>query len=651
IVEGNSFVDESMLTGESRPVQKASGDTIIGATLNTNGSFVFRTTRVGRDTTLAQIVRLVDEAQGSKAPMQRLADTIASYFVPVILILAGLTFAGWLIFGPSLTLALTAAISVLIIACPCALGLATPTAIMVGTGKAAELGILIRGGDALEQARTVDTIVLDKTGTLTRGKPEVSQILAVGDWTQNELLRLAAAAEISSEHPLGEAIVARARSLAVELPKADHFESVTGKGVVALVDGHELAIGNVALMQQQNVALDGLLERGMEFARDGATPIYLAIDGSIAGILAVADTLKPESRAAVEELSALGLDVWMLTGDNSVAAEAMAREVGIEHVIADVLPEQKAAQIKSLQANGKIVAMVGDGINDAPALAQADLGIAIGTGADVAMAASDITLIGGDLRSIVTAIALSRKTVGVIKQGLFWAFGYNVLLVPVAMGVLYPFTHVLLSPMLAAAAMAMSSVSVVTNALRLRRFRAPATAREIARPALTTRLGEYAYLVGIAVLALLIGTGALAASAKTGAMDSMSTGATESTSGALLADRSITIDATDQLRFIPSSITVRTGETIAFTISNLGTTEHEFVIGNAQFQQEHEKDMEGGNTSQGMADMGDNGVDVPAGKTATLVYTFKQPGTLYYACHIAGHYAAGMQGTITVSGS
>jgi len=511
VTEGRSTLDESMLTGESLPVEKGPGDTVIGATLNKTGSFVFRATKVGKDTTLAQIVRLVEEAQGSKAPMQRLADTIAGYFVPAVLALAALTFVGWLVFGPEprLSYALQTAIAVLIIACPCALGLATPTAIMVGTGKAAEYGILIRGGEALEQARKIDTIVLDKTGTLTRGKPTVTQVVSRGALTEAELLRLAAAAEVGSEHPLGEAIVGRAREQQLELPGAERFQAVAGKGVQATVDGHELLLGNRALMDQSGVSLDGLAGQADDLAREGATPMYVALDGQGAGLIAVADTLKPESREAVEQLAALGLEVWMLTGDNQATAQAIAHQVGIEHVLAEVLPEQKAEKVKALQAQGRVVAMVGDGINDAPALAQADLGIAIGTGTDVAMAASDITLVGGDLRTIVTAIALSRKTVGVIKQGLFWAFAYNVLLIPVAMGALYAFFGVLLNPVLAAAAMAMSSVSVVTNALRLRGFRPPRSAQAILHPPLGERIREYAYLVVIALLGLAVGAGAL----------------------------------------------------------------------------------------------------------------------------------------------
>jgi Cu+-exporting ATPase len=510
IVEGSSALDESMLTGEPLPIEKTAGDTVIGATLNKTGSFVFRATKVGADTTLAQIVRLVEEAQGSKAPMQRLVDTIAGYFVPAVIGAATLTFLFWLVAGPEtgrVAFAISTAIAVLIIACPCALGLATPTAIMVGTGKAAELGVLIRGGEALEQARRIDTIVLDKTGTLTRGKPAVTGVHLANGLAEPELLRLAAAAEVGSEHPLGEAIVARAREMALDLPKPEAFQSITGQGVQAQVAGREVVLGNRALMERFGVRLDDLVERAQEIARGGATPMFVAVGGQPVGVIAVADTLKPESADAVAQLKALGLEVWMLTGDNRATAETIAGEVGIEHVLAEVLPHEKAEKIKELQAQGRVVAMVGDGINDAPALAQADLGIAIGTGTDVAMAASDITLIGGDLRTIVSAIALSRRTVATIKQGLGWAFAYNVLLIPVAMGALYPFFGILLDPVLAAAAMAMSSVSVVTNALRLRGFKRPATAGEILHPPPRARIGEAAYLVGVAALALSVGAG------------------------------------------------------------------------------------------------------------------------------------------------
>ncbi|MEZ4495682.1 MAG: copper-translocating P-type ATPase [Thermomicrobiales bacterium] len=500
-----------MITGESLPVEKSPGDQVIGATINTTGSFLFRATRVGRDTTLAQIVRLVENAQGSKAPMQRLADTIAGYFVPAVLGLAALTFVTWMIWGPDpqLTFAITAMVSVLVIACPCALGLAAPTAIMVGTGKAAENGILVRGGEALEQTRRIDTIVLDKTGTLTRGKPAVTKILPYNGWNDWDVLRLTAAMEVNSEHPLGEAIVERARQLGIDLPATEAFDSITGQGVTATVDGHQMLAGNLKLMSSNGVPIAAVAIESATLAKEGATPLFVAIDGEIAGVIALADTLKPETPEAIAQLKALGLDVWMLTGDNKGTAEAIAHSAGIDQVIAEVLPEQKSAKIQELQAQGKIVAMVGDGINDAPALAQADLGIAMGAGTDVAMAASDITLIGGDLRSIVTSIALSRRTVGTIKQGLFWAFAYNIALIPVAMGVLYPRWEILLTPVLAAAAMAMSSVSVVTNALRLRRFKRPESAEAILHPPVRERIADWGYLVAIGLIAIAIGAGAL----------------------------------------------------------------------------------------------------------------------------------------------
>jgi Cu+-exporting ATPase len=643
IEEGRSAVDESMLTGESLPVEKSPGDVVIGATLNKTGSFIFRATKVGRDTTLAQIVRLVEQAQGSKAPMQRLADRISEVFVPAILVLAALTFVGWMLVGPEprVTLALQAAISVLIIACPCALGLATPTAIMVGTGKAAEYGILIRGGEALEGARRVNTIVLDKTGTLTRGKPAVTQILTSNGLGENELLRLAAAAEVGSEHPLGEAIVSRAQELQLELPAAQHFQAFAGRGIQAQVDGREVLLGTRALLEDYGIYLDGLADSADTLGQGGATPMYVAVGDQAVGLIAVADTLRPESRAAVDQLKALGLEVRMLTGDNAATAQAIARQAGIDRVLAEVLPDQKAEKVQALEAAGRVVAMVGDGINDAPALAQADLGIAIGTGTDVAMAASDITLIGSDLRSIVTAIALSRKTVSVIKQGLFWAFAYNVVLIPVAMGVLYPLFGVLLNPVLAAAAMAMSSVSVVTNALRLRGFKRPESAQSILRPSIRERISEYAYLVGIAIVALTIGAAALFF-----ARESM---AKPVSMGVVAADtrpvsRTIKIQTTDALRFTPDQVSVNAGDTVAFEITNSGAVPHEFFVGTQAEQQAHETEMSGGSNMMDEP----NAVAVPAGGTARLVYTFDQPGTLEYGCHVPGHYAAGMLGTITV---
>jgi Cu+-exporting ATPase len=461
-------------------------------------------------------------------------------------------------------------------------------------------------------------------------------------------LRLAAAAEVGSEHPLGEAIVARARELEIELPKADHFEAIAGQGVRARIEGRELLLGNRALMRDYGVKLDELVEQADQLAQGGATALYVALNRRGAGLIAVADTLKPESSEAVAELEALGMEVWMLTGDNQATAVAIARQAGITQLVAEVPPEQKAYKIAELQAQGKVVAMVGDGINDAPALAQADLGIAIGTGTDVAMAASDVTLIGGDLRTIVTAIALSRKTVGVIKQGLFWAFAYNVLLIPVAMGALYPVLGVLLSPVLAAAAMAMSSVSVVTNALRLRGFRRPNSPAEILNPSIRSRVTEYAYLIGIATVALVVGAAALAFT-RDNASAAMNQPMTSASPSAIRQpDRTVLLSTTDQLRFMPDSLNVRAGDTVAFVVTNPGTVAHDFVIGNENAQQAHERQMAVGATD-GM--LGGSSIEVPAGATATLVYTFDQPGTLLFGCHVPGHYAAGMRGTITVTSS
>jgi P-type Cu+ transporter len=511
VESGASHVDESMLTGESLPVAKAPGAVVIGGTLNGSGTFTFRATRVGRDTMLAQIVRLVEEAQGSKAPIQRLADVIASYFVPAVMALAALTFALWFVFGPEprFTLALVSFIAVLIIACPCALGLATPTAIMVGTGKGAEYGVLIRGGEALENAHRINSIILDKTGTLTRGRPEVTDVLPLGGLSATELLRFAAAVERGSEHPLAEAIVRHAQAGGLNLPVATDFAAVAGHGVRASVEGRAVLVGAARLLALEGIDAGPAVHEAERLAAEGKTPMYVVRDGAVAGVIAVADTLKPESAAAVREMRALGLDVWMLTGDNRATAATIARAVGIDHVLAEVLPAEKAAKVQELQSRGRVVAMVGDGVNDAPALARADLGIAIGAGADVAIEASDITLVGGDLRGVVTAIALSRRTISVIRQNLFWAFFYNVLLIPVAAGALFPFFGVQLNPIMAAAAMALSSVSVVTNSLRLRGFRPPASAEEIRNPRLRTRVAEWSYLVGLGVVALIIGGASL----------------------------------------------------------------------------------------------------------------------------------------------
>lgn len=472
--DGASAVDESMLTGESLPVEKRPGDSVIGATLNRVGRFTFEATKVGRETVLAQIIRLVEEAQGSKAPIQRLADTVASVFVPTVIGIAVATFLVWLAVGPppAFLYALLNCVAVLIIACPCALGLATPTAIMVGTGKGAELGILIRSGESLEQAHRIGTIVFDKTGTLTRGEPEVTDVISQqpSAISQQDILRLAAGLERGSEHPLAEAIVSRAKAAGLPVGAPDEFEAVPGQGVRGLVEGRQVLLGNQKLLQDAGIRMDGLGEVAGELAAAGRTPVFLAVDGEAAGVLGVADTLKPHSAEAVAALRRLGIDVVMLTGDHRRTAEAIARQAGIDRVLAEVLPDQKAAEVKRLQAEGRVVAMVGDGINDAPALAQADVGMALGTGTDVAMEAADITLIRGDLRSVVTAIQLSRRTLRTIRQNLFWAFFYNVLGIPIAAGALYPVFGILLDPMLASAAMALSSVSVVSNSLRLRRF-------------------------------------------------------------------------------------------------------------------------------------------------------------------------------------
>ena len=473
VVDGRSAVDESMVTGESMPVGKTPGDEVIGGTLNGPGSFTYRATRVGADTVLARIVRLVQDAQGSRAPIQRLADRVTGVFVPLVIAAAGVTFVAWLVFGPqpAFNLALVNTIAVLIIACPCALGLATPTSIMVGTGKGAEHGILFRSAEALERLHAIDTLVLDKTGTLTEGRPRVSDVIRAADApSEDDLLALAAAAERGSEHPLGDAIVRQARDLTLQTSVASWFEALPGQGVRAIVDGHDLRLGRSSFVGPADPSLAAAAER---LSAAGRTPVHVAIDGRAAAVIGIADTLKVGSAAAVAELGRLGLSVVMLTGDDARTAQGIAGEAGVDRVIADIRPEEKAAQVRALQAAGHSVAMVGDGVNDAPALAAADVGVAIGTGTDVAIESAAVTLMSGDLRGLVTAIALSRATMRNIRQNLFWAFAYNVVLIPVAMGALYPVAGILLDPILAAAAMALSSVTVVSNALRLRRFRAP----------------------------------------------------------------------------------------------------------------------------------------------------------------------------------
>ena len=483
ILEGDSAIDESIVTGESVPVDKKAGDHVIGSSVNKTGAFTFRATKVGRDTALAQIVRMVEQAQSSKPPIGRLVDKISSYFVPSVMILGVLTFLAWFNFGPqpALNYAVVTMVAVLVIACPCALGLATPISLMVGVGKAAENGVLIRNGEALETASRLTTIVLDKTGTITKGKPELTDVLPLKGYTEEELLRLAAVADRRSEHPLAQAIVKGARDRGVKVGEPEVFNAIPGHGVEASVEGRRIFVGNRKLMERENISLSEFEEGAARLADEGKTPMFVAVEGKPAGLIAVADTIKEDSIAAVRALERMGLEVVMITGDNARTAQAIARQAGIRRVLADVLPEEKARQVELLQAEGssekerggrgaRLVGMVGDGINDAPALAQADIGFAIGTGTDVAIEAADITLVGGSLRGVVTAIEVSRATLGNIKQNLFGAFIYNVLGIPVAAGILYPVFGVLLSPIIAGAAMAASSITVVTNANRLRFF-------------------------------------------------------------------------------------------------------------------------------------------------------------------------------------
>jgi Cu+-exporting ATPase len=612
VVEGMSAVDESMLTGEPIPSTKAAGDEVIGATVNTTGSFVMRATRVGRDTALARIVELVQRAQGSKAPIQRLADRISEVFVPAVIVVAVLTFAIWFAAGPEprLTLALTAFIGVVVIACPCAMGLATPTAIMVGTGKGAETGILVRGGEALEAAGRVDTVVLDKTGTLTLGRPAVTAVVPAPGFDSDRVLDLAASLETGSEHPLGEAIVRRARETELGFAKVDGFEAIVGRGVRGTIDGAEVIVGSRRLSEERGVDLASVAQAAGLAAAEGATVVFVAVDGIAAGLVAISDPVKAESRQAVAELRQAGLDVWLLTGDARATAEAVARQVGIpmHQVIAEVLPGDKDAMIQRLQAKGRRVAMVGDGINDAPALARADLGVAIGTGADVAIEASDITLVGGDPRLVASAIGLSRATVRVIRQNLFWAFAYNVVLIPVAMGVLYPAFGIMLSPALAAGAMAISSVSVVTNSLRLRSVDVrPGHATPLRRgPMGVVRDG--AFLVVVALIGLALAGGVLAADRAVNA-------------GLPL----IQVTARD-MRFEPAEVRIRAGEWVVLEFTNEDTVVHDWMV-------------------EGVPNL-----DVPArpGQTSRLRFVLDRPGTYMVICSIPGHAEAGMTGELMV---
>jgi P-type Cu+ transporter len=591
VVEGMSAIDESMLTGEPIPATKNPGDEVIGATINTMGSFVMRATRVGRDTALARIVELVQRAQGSKAPIQRMADRISEVFVPAVLLVAAATFVIWFVFGPEprITLALTAFIGVVIIACPCAMGLATPTAIMVGTGKGAEVGILVRGGEALEAAGRIDTVVMDKTGTLTLGRPAVTAVTAAPGFDEVRVLDLAASLETGSEHPLGEAIVRKARETELGFAKADGFEAVVGRGVRGVIDGAEVIVGSRRMVEERGIDLAALSEPAENVAADGGTVVFVAVDGVPAGMIAITDPVKAESAEAVRELHAAGLQVWLLTGDQRATAEAVARQVGIpaDRVVAEVLPGDKDATIERLQAEGRKVAMVGDGINDAPALARADLGVAIGTGADVAIEASDITLVGGDPRLVASAIGLSKATIRVIRQNLFWAFAYNVLLIPVAMGVLYPAFGITLNPALAAAAMALSSVSVVTNSLRLRKVDVrPGHVKQLRRgPIGIVRDGAFLLVIGLIGLALA--------------------------GGVLAADRAVnaslpTITVTAGAGgTVPQNVEVTAGEWHVLEFVNTDTVVHDWMV-------------------EGVPNL-----DVVArpGQTATLRFQLSEPGT------------------------
>jgi len=473
VTQGHTAIDESMLTGESMPVDKKDGDPVYTASLNTTGTIRFKAEKIGSDTALAQIIRLVEDAQGSKAPIAQMADIVSGYFVPVVCVIALIAGIAWYFgTGGDLAFALTIFIAVLVIACPCALGLATPTAIMVGTGKGAENGILIKGGEALETAHKISTIIFDKTGTITEGKPTVTDVLAIDGIGKEYLLQVTASAEKGSEHPLAQAIVHGAEDMGLELFDVENFESLTGRGIEAKIGGKAVLAGNRKLMDERGISLAGLENESDRLAEEGKTPMYVALDGELSGVVAVADVVKQSSRAAIESLHRIGIEVAMITGDNKKTAAAIARQVGIDRVLAEVLPQDKSNEVRKLQTEGRKVAMVGDGINDAPALAQADIGIAIGSGTDVAMESADIVLMRSDLMDVPTAIQLSKRTIRNIKQNLFWAFGYNIIGIPVAAGVLYLFGGPLLNPIFAAAAMSLSSVSVLTNALRLKRFKA-----------------------------------------------------------------------------------------------------------------------------------------------------------------------------------
>jgi P-type Cu+ transporter len=617
VVEGASAIDASMLTGEAVPVDVAPGSEVVGATLNTTGTFLMRATRVGRDTALARIVELVSRAQGSKAPIQRLADRVAERFIPLVLVVAVATFAAWFLFGPEprATLALTAFIGVVVVACPCAMGLATPTAIMVGTGRGAEAGILIRGGEALEIAHRVDTVVFDKTGTLTLGRPAVSGIVAAPGFDAPTVLALAGAVERGSEHPLGAAIVAKAIERGIELVSVVDFEAVVGggaRGIVAEgIERRRVVIGNARLMRSDDVDLGAVAAALDSAARNGGTAVVVAVDGRAAGVIEITDPIKSVATQAVRELAAAGIDVWLVTGDGRATADAVAGQVGIpaHRVVAEALPGDKAGIVERLQARGRTVAVVGDGINDAPALAQADLGIAIGSGADVAVEAADVTLMGGDPRGVAAAIGLSRATMAIVRQNLFWAFAYNIVLIPIAMGVLIPAFGIGLSPALAAGAMALSSVSVVANSLRLRACDArPEIPHRIERHGPLRRLREAWFLAAIALAAFGLAGGVTAADR---AVDASA--------------QQVAVVARD-LAFAPGDVTIAAGRTTVLSFRNDGATFHDWEV-------------------EGLAN-----VDAGArpGQTQRIRFAIDRPGRYLVRCTVPGHAAAGMVGTLVV---
>jgi len=614
VVDGASAVDESMLTGESVPIAKSAGEEVFAASMNGSGSLTFRATRVGRDTALARIVALVERAQGSKPPIQRLADRISEAFVPAVIDLAAIAFLVWFIAGPEprLTVALTAFIGVVIVACPCAMGLATPTAVLVGTGRGAEAGILFRGGEALERLERVDTVVFDKTGTLTRGRPAIESIAVVGELPEREVLDLAASVERRSEHPLAAAVVTRARLDELGFRDVEAFDAVPGQGVTGQVDGRLVAVGTVAFLEGLGISIEvgssaATAAAAVEAA--GSTPLWVAVDGSIAAVLGASDPIREEARAGVARLRAGGIDVWLITGDRRATADIVAARVGIppERVRATVLPADKEEAIRELQSQGRVVAMVGDGINDAPALARADVGIAIGTGAGVAVDAAGVTLVGGDVRSVASAAALSAATMSIVRQNLFWAFAYNVVLIPVAMGVLAP-VGVLLNPALAAGAMALSSVAVVTNSLRLRRFDARPTALAVGRSRGTlARLRNGWYLVVVAAASIAVAGGVVAANR---AIDA----------GAV----HIEVAATD-LRFTPPDIRVPVGRFIVLTFQNDGSTFHDWTV-------------------DGLANVDAN---ARPGQTQQIRFRLDAPGSWTVRCTVDGHAEAGMVGRLT----